>query len=385
MNDRYDLPATTAASLNRHVEKCQNLGLILDKYPPEDVLGVSQSRSDWFKSILATNHVDNALVRSIYHRWLNMTTATGAVHFSAATDWHMVVGLGGETVLETDLTLHHLYGFPYIPGSALKGLTRAYAAGEVYPSTKIENDNAEIQSIFGTQEKAGTVIFFDAMPIDGQTSIVLDIMNAHYPNYYGEKRPPTNDQNPNPITFLTVANTTFMFALAPRNPSDERHRKDVEQAKEWLRLALAKYGVGGKTSAGYGYFKDIQDKQVEPSSTQQTQVSTPTAPIPAPRPVERIRPNIPKFREGQEITGVVLASTEQLRQLAPANATAFLRYQEFAPKDVLMIVIAEEAANWTPGNTRICQFVREETQAECTLLICQPRPPKNKDKDKKKR
>lgn len=385
MNDRYALPAPTAASLNRHVEKCQNLGLILDKYPPEDVLGVSQARSNWFKSILANNHIDNALVRSIYHRWLNMTTATGDVHFSAMTDWHMVVGLGGETVLETDLTLHHLYGFPYIPGSALKGLTRAYAAGEVYPSTKIENDNAELQRIFGTQEKAGTVIFFDAMPIDGQTSIVLDIMNAHYPNYYGEKRPPTNDQNPNPITFLTVASTTFMFALAPRNPSNEIHRKDVEQAKEWLQLALAKYGIGGKTSAGYGYFKDIQDKQTEPSSTQQTQASTPTTTIPAPKPVERIRPNIPKFREGQEITGVVLNPTEQLRQLVPANTTAFLRYQEFAPKDVLIVVTAEEAANWTPGNTRICLFVREESQAECTLLICQPRPPKNKDKDKKKR
>ena len=153
MNDRYNLPAATAALLNRGVEKCQNLGLILDKYPPEHILGDSQRKSDWFKGIVTTSHVDDTLVRSVYHRWLTMTTATGAVHFSAATDWRMVVGLGGETVLETDLTLHHLYGFPYIPGSALKGLTRAYAAGEVYPSTKIENDGIEIKGILGTQDK----------------------------------------------------------------------------------------------------------------------------------------------------------------------------------------------------------------------------------------
>jgi hypothetical protein len=27
----------------------------------------------------------------------------------------------------------------------------------------------------------------------------------------------------------------------------------------WLQTALQKYGVGGKTSAGYGYFKDIEN------------------------------------------------------------------------------------------------------------------------------
>ncbi len=382
MIDKYNLPTATATLLNRNVEKCQNLGLILDKYPPEHVVGASQSKGEWFRNILATSHVDETLVRSVYHRWLIMTTATGAAHFSAATDWRMVVGLGGETVLETDLTLHHLYGFPYIPGSALKGLTRAYAAGEVYPSTKIENDSIEIKSIFGTQDQAGTVIFFDAMPIDGKTAIVLDIMNVHYPNYYGEKKPPTNDQNPNPITFLTVANTTFMFALAPRNPNNNEHVKDVEQAKDWLQKALAKYGVGGKTSAGYGYFKDIHDQQAELLSTQTASSSIPDTTTQ--KSTERIRPNIPKFREGQEIRGAVIAATDQLRLIAP-DAKAFLQYESFATKDVLMVVTAEEAANWKPGDTRICQFVREETQAECSLLICQPRPPKNKDKDKKKR
>jgi CRISPR-associated protein Cmr6 len=108
-----------------------------------------------------------------------------AQHFTAMTAWRMVVGLGGETVLETDLTLHHLYGIPFIPGSALKGLTRAYVTGEVeeYKSRKIEDDKSDIQRIFGTQKEAGSVIFFDAMPVNDKIKIDLDIMNVHYPKY----------------------------------------------------------------------------------------------------------------------------------------------------------------------------------------------------------
>src|SRR5437588_6769858 len=255
----YYLPKDTAKLLTQgQLKKCKNLGLILDKYPPETAVQKSEDKSNWLREIATGNYIDAELTESAYRRWLNMTTAVGALHFSAVTDWRMVVGLGGETVLETDLTLHHLYGIPYIPGSALKGLTRAYVTGEVFPSKDIEHDNETVKQIFGSQDRAGTVIFFDAMPVDGKATFALDIMNSHYPNYYGEKKPPTNDQNPNPVTFLTVTSTTFMFAVAPRHP---KYEKDVGLVIGWLKEALQKYGVGGKTSAGYGYFKDVHDRQ----------------------------------------------------------------------------------------------------------------------------
>ncbi len=41
-------------------------------------------------------------------------------------EWRMIVGLGGGNVYETSITLHHIYGFPYIPGSAVKGITRSH-------------------------------------------------------------------------------------------------------------------------------------------------------------------------------------------------------------------------------------------------------------------
>ena len=38
----------------------------------------------------------------------------------------LIVGLGAASVYETSMTLHHIYGIPYLPGSAIKGVTRSY-------------------------------------------------------------------------------------------------------------------------------------------------------------------------------------------------------------------------------------------------------------------
>ncbi len=277
MNRRYYLPPATARLLSDdRIRRCKNLGLILDKYIPEDAIQKSEGKGNWFKTLDTASHIDARLAESAYLRWRNTTQAANAQRFSAITDWRIVVGLGGETVLETDLTLHHLYGIPYIPGSALKGLTRAYATSEAeegHVSKKIEEDDKTIQRIFGSQERAGSVIFFDAMPVNGYFAFDLDIMNAHYPDYYGQNKAPTNDQNPNPVTFLTVTDTVFMFALAP---VVRKTKQDVDQAKKWLKKALAKYGVGGKTSAGYGYFTDIHDEEADGAQIEAAQTATRT-------------------------------------------------------------------------------------------------------------
>jgi len=255
MSDQYYLPPKTAQQLTPdRLQRCKNLGLILDKYPPQTAIDTrlkSDGKSSWLRGFAADNHIDTQLVENVYKRWKSAITEIQAQHFTAMTAWRMVVGLGGETVLETDLTLHHLYGIPFIPGSALKGLTRAYVTREVegYKSKKIEDDNSDIQRIFGTQKDAGSVIFFDAMPVNDKINFDLDIMNAHYPKYYGEKQPPANNQDPNPVTFL--------FALAPRRPKDT---EDVVLAMGWLQNALKDYGVGGKTSAGYGYFRGFESQ-----------------------------------------------------------------------------------------------------------------------------
>ena len=288
----YYLPGETANLVDASLQHCQNLGLILDKYPTQFAIQRSERKSDWLKEIKPGSHINAELAKHAYQRWLNAVKAMHTTRFDARTDWRMVVGLGGETVLETDLSLHHVYGIPFIPGSALKGLTRAYVTGEIegHKSKEIDKDDADIQRIFGTQKDAGSVIFFDAMPLDGQCSIELDIMNSHYPDYYGKGDMPTNDQNPNPVTFLTVTNTTFTFALALRQSLSEKDtvekdtgKSHLELVQEWLLKALRDYGVGGKTSAGYGSLTvPNQPPTANSQPVQQQQVATkPTSTTPA--------------------------------------------------------------------------------------------------------
>lgn len=373
MSERYNLPADTAVLVNDSVARCRNLSLILDKYPPARVVEQSKYKGPWLSQLLQENHLDPELAKAVYARWQHLLHARSATSFEATLDWRMVVGLGGESVLETDITLHHLYGLPLIPASSLKGLTRAYLTGEVegHLSEKIEEDDEDVLRIFGSQKQAGSVLFFDALPSEGKATLALDIMNPHYQEYYSNNRPPTNDQDPVPVTFLTIADTTFTFALAPRNPQDEQHRKDVEEVKAWLLQALQNYGVGGKTSAGYGYFKQAPAGESAKPATSMGSAS---------RPTEHIRPPIPSFHEGQEISGSVIAPSDLLRRLAPSDTQAFLRYQSFDSREVAMVVSAKEAQNWKPGETHHCIFQREETHDGCAVLICQPRAKKVKKK-----
>ena len=395
----YNLPYATEQILEevQPEKKCQNLGLLLDKYIPKRVFekpsreNPQAGKAPWLLSIIKpesgketqNNHIDAVFARNVYSRWRTMVRTMGTESFDLTIDWRMVIGLGGETVLETDITLHHLYGIPFIPGSALKGLTRAYVTGEIdeHKSKDIEHDDETIKHIFGWQERAGTVIFFDAMP-NGDIKFMLDIMNPHYPDYYNSLKssnttPPTNDQSPNPVTFLTVADTTFTFALAPRNP---KHKADVEIVKGWLQEALQKYGIGGKTSAGYGYFKRADDKDrvaASPASVQTTQT------LQAPATQENWqRPNIPQFREGQEMQNcVVIQPTEIMRQYYP-KASAFLRYREFPPKYVYVVIeeASSEAQNWKPNDSRSCIFIREEQHEGSLVLVCRPRVKRDRDK-----
>jgi CRISPR-associated protein Cmr6 len=384
MSDAYFLPPHTSDLIEEYSSHCKNLGLILDKYLPQAVIKDSKNKGPWLKSLDQT--LDTEMLLAVSQRWRTMLDKFNTTQFTAPLAWRMIVGLGGESVLETDMTLHHIYGIPFIPGSALKGLTRAYAAcedekylvvtdqsgGKHIPSPEVEKDHKTLQRVFGSQEQAGSVIFFDALPQNGHVSFVVDIINPHYPDYYNSlksnPRPPTNDQSPNPITFLTVAETSFIFALAPRDASNKVHQEDAKLAQSWLKLALRNYGVGSKTSAGYGYFTvEQQQEATEPSPTTQK-----TAPSPY------VRPNIPSFNAGLGIGSfLVIAPTDELRSRAP-EAEAFLRYRELSTKLVLVVVEAEEAVTWTPGQTKNCVFVREEERDGCTILICQPGASKKK-------
>ncbi|MFN4298823.1 MAG: type III-B CRISPR module RAMP protein Cmr6 [Thermaurantimonas sp.] len=225
-------------------------------------------------------------------------------------DWRLVVGLGSGSVFETSITLHHIYGFPYIPASAVKGVLRSYLittlqGNKADSEALLFHHSKEMCDIFGcgeetiyeengqkkrmttyykrcynedrqkfgkdtskyrypeTTEKTGDVIFFDAYPTHSpQGCIKADIMNPHYPEYYGGNKPPADWQSPVPIIFLTVENLTFQFMVGLPKGVENQHIKLGNKSddmltvvSDYLKEALTQRGIGAKTAVGYGYMK----------------------------------------------------------------------------------------------------------------------------------
>lgn len=204
--------------------------------------------------------------------------------FDLKLQWRLIVGLGASHPQETSMTLHHIFGIPYIPGSALKGASRHYMIwkfvdeNEKKLSSLLDKSNfaellkelnkalekeenltvsvgnisfKDLIHIFGTQNRQGKIIFFDAYPIE-EIKLKIDIMNPHYPDYYTKDKPPTDWQNPIPIKFLTVEDTKFRFYLATKH----KDQNLLNHARKILNDALLNYGVGAKTSLGYGLFEE---------------------------------------------------------------------------------------------------------------------------------
>lgn len=226
----------------------------------------------------------------------------------------VIVGLGAESVLETSVRLHRVYGFPIIPGSALKGLARSYALwqiaerlgvpalspkdiaareearkstpiqkleayldepdesrraqllddlkqDEAIPSSAtlrkldfaaVEESTKSLRLAFGTIGSAGKLIFFDAVPANSANlKLDLDVMNPHYSDYYrGGNTPPADYLNPMPIFFLTVAPDSE-FLFAIASKDPAL----AEQAQAWLQAGLKEMGIGAKTTSGYGLWE----------------------------------------------------------------------------------------------------------------------------------
>lgn len=157
------------------------------------------------------------------------------------TSNRMVCGLGASSVLETSITLHHIWGVPYIPASSFKGVCREVAFWKLVEERNIKLDNLEDQKeqkrfedfqkefygelyindcndikifayqlLFGAQDFKGLLLFLDIYPDlkDCNNNILeMDIMNPHYSEYYNDqegKTPPGDWENPVPIFFLTV-------------------------------------------------------------------------------------------------------------------------------------------------------------------------------------
>jgi CRISPR-associated protein Cmr6 len=195
----------------------------------------------------------------------------------------LLVDYGRASAIESALSFHHTWGVPRIPGSAVKGI--ALLAMREQDAT-----DAEIEAIFGTQlgpdnklpknARAGQMLFFDALPRNGEFTLAEDVLTPHYGAYYRaeNKEPPGDWHSPKPHTFLTVVDTVFVFHLAvqPLFEDDAKAAEVVARAREWLPRvrkalldALEWHGIGAKTAAGYGRLSETDLPPVPPDAAVQ--------------------------------------------------------------------------------------------------------------------
>lgn len=181
-------------------------------------------------------------------RWQAALAADPTTRVRRATaGGRVIVGLGGESVLETTITLHRTFGVPFLPGSALKGLAASYARNRLDEHDwDSKTKGGAYQILFGTTEGSGHVVFHDALP-EASVKLKPDVITVHHPHYYGPQQTvPADWDSPTPIPFVTVA-PGAIFNIALTGPDAWR-----DAAFEILALALAEEGIGAKTSSGYG-------------------------------------------------------------------------------------------------------------------------------------
>lgn len=214
-----------------------NAGLWLDKYLLDDK---EDAKKNLVKRVFDEIKISKAYGK-FYDKWKSELANHGIQTKEAKTLGRLAINLGSESTLENSIALHRTYGVPYIPGSALKGLAASYY------KKHIENFDPKLHiDIFGGQENAGWVIFYDALLIpNGKLGLVPDVVTVHHQEYYQKENvPPADWDSPIPIHFLSIVGS---FCAALGGPANL-----VKVAFDILALALANEGIGAKTNSGYG-------------------------------------------------------------------------------------------------------------------------------------
>lgn len=217
----------------------------------------------------------------------------------------MVVGMGEDSIYENSMTLHPVYGIPYIPATAIKGVCRSWIITQCYSHIEEGKEEKAMQNpfftfLFGDTNQQGNLTFFDAFPLHSP-KIERDIINVHYQEYYSEGKAPGDYLSPIPNTYITLAptakeeniNQAFDFYVG-FNANHYRTRKALQQLQHqlaeeketqsnllttallpenwegvhpieseeissfihhWLEEALCEHGIGAKSAVGYGFFR----------------------------------------------------------------------------------------------------------------------------------
>lgn len=240
-------------------------------------------------SALSTIRVDNpeltvSRIRSNARFLLDLEASYSgrAITFVTSLGGRLLINMAGGVMENSGLALDRITGLPYIPGTAVKGITRNCALwvirNETNPTRQIlqlrnalaifgfspndltqkgdfswavKGDSQKLDAAlqgFDTDTYKGICSFIAAQPSSTDNlRIVAEVLTPHFNN------------NLRPIFFPAVeAGTEFGFAIIGQReplPKDLTRSGLLDQAKQWLQQALTQNGIGAKTGAGYGWFQ----------------------------------------------------------------------------------------------------------------------------------
>lgn len=225
--------------------------------------------------------------------WIASFARTSARLFTLTLDARLLIGHGNASGTDVGLTVHHTWGVPIVPGSALKGTLAHHVAttygssgttpdpdhdpwrGVGWTDTAIARGPGELyRALFGAPDAdddratgapgatRGYVVFHDALylgvasPVrevispapESTRPFAADTLTVHQKRYYDDrgKSEPCDHDDPNPVGFLTVR-PKAQFVVVLEGPPDW-----TALAGQLLRESLAQRGVGGKTTNAYG-------------------------------------------------------------------------------------------------------------------------------------
>lgn len=243
----------------------------------------------WFKRLSEIK--PTADYQRVYDDWLNTLRLDCSTALATNTT-PLLLGVGQPSASEVGLTIHPLLGVPYLPGTSLKGVLahylmatygpeelgvnphdpqhpepdRAPYQGVSWDGTKIKHGpGAVYRALFGAPEAdhdkdfkgdntgatVGRVIFHDALMVplaaeDADGPFVRDVVNPHLNSYYQKDQDPNDHDSPVPVFFLAVrSGLKFHIALGGDGSLHKLTHKLLQEA-------LAEWGIGAKTRAGYG-------------------------------------------------------------------------------------------------------------------------------------
>lgn len=228
-------------------------GLWFDKFCDEwcgsPSWNIGQNKLRWINK-LTDEKVGGDHVGESACRLMALARATGGHSHIFITESRFVTGLGRSHPVENGFAWHPTLGTPFLPGSSIKGMVRAWAKAEGVPQPGYEG-------LLGSPGEVGRVVLLDAVPTE-PVLLEADVMTPHFGGWSPDD-PPGDWRSPRPIPFLvTATGTPFLFCLVPTSTTKS---DDLAVAFKWLCGSLAWAGAGAKTAVGYGRMRRDESRE----------------------------------------------------------------------------------------------------------------------------